>query len=260
MMTARNAYGVTFVELMVVVALLTVVSSAGFILMNSTQTIWEVTDTRMRLQQDTRQALQRLSAELQESGMDSLGALQVSVLDGVGPNGSDILRFSIPLCLCGTSPLDSSGDVRNWGASLMWGQAGCTDNYPVQNNGKVAICHLPPGNPDNAQNLNVNENAVKAHLAHGDWIGACAACDPGTVTYKDTEYLIDGNENLIRRVLDLNGAVVASVTFARNVADFQAQLGAGQSMVDVTIQLSDLARQRVVTVNSGAKIKLRNIN
>lgn len=260
MITTRNANGVTFVELMVVVALLSVVSSAGFILFNSSQTIWEVTDTRMRLQQDARQALSRLSVELQESGMDSAGALQVTLFDGVGPNGSDILRFSIPLCLCGTSPIDSNGDVRNWGAPLVWGQSGCANNYTVQNNGKVAICHLPPGNPGNTQNLNVSENAIKAHLAHGDWIGACAACDPGAVTNTHIEYLIDGNENFIRRVLDGSGTVVASVIFARNVTAFQAALGGGQSTVDVNIELLDTARQRAVTVTADAKIKLRNIN
>ena len=38
---------------------------------------------------------------------------------------------------------------------------------------KVAICHIPPGNPDNAHTINVDDNAVPAHLAHGDTLGEC---------------------------------------------------------------------------------------
>ncbi len=38
---------------------------------------------------------------------------------------------------------------------------------------KVTICHIPPGNPDNAHTIEVSENAVAAHLAHGDTLGPC---------------------------------------------------------------------------------------
>ena len=33
---------------------------------------------------------------------------------------------------------------------------------------KVLICHIPPGNPDNAHIISVSVNAVPAHVAHGD--------------------------------------------------------------------------------------------
>jgi predicted lipid-binding transport protein (Tim44 family) len=38
---------------------------------------------------------------------------------------------------------------------------------------KVAICHRPPGNPDNPNTIFVPESAVPAHLAHGDTRGPC---------------------------------------------------------------------------------------
>lgn len=38
---------------------------------------------------------------------------------------------------------------------------------------KVTICHIPPGNPANAQTLEVAATAVADHLAHGDVLGAC---------------------------------------------------------------------------------------
>ena len=40
-------------------------------------------------------------------------------------------------------------------------------------NKKVVICHFPPDNPDKASTLSVAKPALKAHLAHGDSIGAC---------------------------------------------------------------------------------------
>ncbi|MFY9824868.1 MAG: calcium-binding EGF-like domain-containing protein [Thermoanaerobaculia bacterium] len=45
---------------------------------------------------------------------------------------------------------------------------------------KVTICHVPPGNPDNAHTISVSPNAVPAHLAHGDYLGECIKqCPPG---------------------------------------------------------------------------------
>ena len=39
--------------------------------------------------------------------------------------------------------------------------------------GKVCLCHIPPGNPDNAHTICVGAPAVKAHLGHGDSLGEC---------------------------------------------------------------------------------------
>jgi hypothetical protein len=38
---------------------------------------------------------------------------------------------------------------------------------------KVQVCHTPSGNPDNAHTITVSEDAVQAHLGHGDYLGAC---------------------------------------------------------------------------------------
>ena len=42
--------------------------------------------------------------------------------------------------------------------------------------GKVAVCHVPPGNPGNPQSLMVSGSALQAHLGHGDSLGACSIC------------------------------------------------------------------------------------
>lgn len=40
---------------------------------------------------------------------------------------------------------------------------------------KVQVCHRPPGNPANFHTINISQNALPAHLAHGDLVGACNA-------------------------------------------------------------------------------------
>jgi hypothetical protein len=45
-------------------------------------------------------------------------------------------------------------------------------------NAKVQVCHIPPGNPSNFHTITISENALQAHLGHGDLAGACFAhCD-----------------------------------------------------------------------------------
>jgi cysteine-rich repeat protein len=56
---------------------------------------------------------------------------------------------------------------------------------------KVTLCHAPPGNPGNAHTITVGEPAVRAHLAHGDTLGACgaacpASCDDGSLCTSDS--------------------------------------------------------------------------
>lgn len=50
-------------------------------------------------------------------------------------------------------------------------------NNPCDKTGKVLVCHLPPGNPENVQMICISENAVAAHLAHGCYVGECDGSD-----------------------------------------------------------------------------------
>ncbi len=65
---------------------------------------------------------------------------------------------------------------------------GETDGDMVDDNGdsdgdgsaeKVVVCHIPPGNPDNARTIEVSPDALDAHLAHGDVVGECVVDDNG---------------------------------------------------------------------------------
>ncbi|MCR9251462.1 MAG: DUF4382 domain-containing protein [bacterium] len=39
--------------------------------------------------------------------------------------------------------------------------------------GRITICHIPPGNPDNARTIEIDASAWPAHEAHGDYLGEC---------------------------------------------------------------------------------------
>jgi hypothetical protein len=76
------------------------------------------------------------------------------------------------------APLQPSGDAQGPG----YGYGGA----------KVTLCHIPPGNPDNAHTITVGSPAVPAHLAHGDTLGPCpdgptAAADNGNTGKKSKE-------------------------------------------------------------------------
>jgi hypothetical protein len=43
---------------------------------------------------------------------------------------------------------------------------------------KITICHIPPGNPNNPQTIEIPMSAWPAHQAHGDQLGACKEPEP----------------------------------------------------------------------------------
>ncbi len=47
------------------------------------------------------------------------------------------------------------------------------------NNNKVLVCHIPPGNNNNPQSICISANAVATHLAHGCYVGPCGSFKGG---------------------------------------------------------------------------------
>ncbi len=58
---------------------------------------------------------------------------------------------------------------------------------------KVIICHIPPGNPGKAHTIQISRSALKAHLAHGDTLGACRL--PPASQTKKTDNVQGGKDN-----------------------------------------------------------------
>jgi len=128
---------------------------------------------------------------------DGTCALEVDFNDEVNATGQDDIHFS------GTCTLDEasqtltleSGEVLTYAlegddvlilsgvvpeVNAVLGTSGpLTLTLERQENDKVAICHIPPGNPDNAHTITVSQSALAAHLGHGDYEGECEDDDEG---------------------------------------------------------------------------------
>lgn len=211
-----NNKGMSLVEIMVVVGILSLLGGGIFMTMTAGRRAWSDTDIQMQLQESLRLTFQKVSRELRESGVDSGAVLQVTIGDGAGVGSTDTLIFSMPvICQAGGSVTDSNGDVANWGAPLTWG---CTNSTCMD--------------ADN---------------------------DCATVDYKFVDYRIDGNNQLLRRVLDGTNTVVKSDVFAQNVSDFQAALSANQKAVVLTIAVTGVSdTQRQLSATGSQTVYLRN--
>ena len=118
--------GFSLVELMVVLVIFVIFMGVVFMTMMAGHNSWTDTATAMDLRQNIRLTLDRVSDELRESGSAAGGTMEVTINNNVGVNGSDVLRFSIPvICEASGSVMDTNGDVAHWGAPLTWG---CTDS------------------------------------------------------------------------------------------------------------------------------------
>lgn len=105
---------------------------------------------------------------------------------------------------------------------------------------KVDVCHAPPGNPENAHTISVSKNAVPAHLAHGDILGACpqtaSEIDPPNVTL---------DPSLLPAPIQIAGVDGGDM---RNVARMNSEIGDGyqfdfveNEIYLITDRLEDLA-------------------
>jgi len=73
----------------------------------------------------------------------------------------------------------SNGNSGNSGDSQQQGNAtSASSGSGSQADHKQAVCHIPPGNPDNAHTIVVDDSAVQTHLDHGDTLGPCPE-EPG---------------------------------------------------------------------------------
>lgn len=259
-MQIKGHNGFTLIEAVIVMGLFSVLMGGASLVLFSGRSVWTTIDTQIQLQENLRNAVERVSKELKETGSDANGVMQLIINGGTGVNGSDIIRLSIPVCVCSNIVIDANGDVDNWGAPLIWGDLSCiTDVNTIvpEANGKVDICHLPPGNPENEQDLNVVLSSVSAHLAHGDWVGGCAPCT--TNSNKFIEYRLDSDNQLVRWVLDNSGAFVKEDVFAQNITDFQVSLSGSRDVATVVITASrSTVFNRLMTKTYSMDVLLRN--
>jgi hypothetical protein len=77
--------------------------------------------------------------------------------------------------------------IMSFGVSPLNSPWQINPSVALAKNAKVQICHVPPGNPTNAQTLTISENAIASHLENHelDFLGPCppscaeVECDDG---------------------------------------------------------------------------------
>jgi len=212
----RKNCGLTLVEMTVVLIIFSMISAGIYAVFSTGQVIWFNTEASIELQQNVRIVLEKITREMHESGFDKNGVSQFTVSDGTGVNGTDVVRFSIPvLCQNNMNVIDANGDVAYWGAPLTWG---CTDSSCMD-----------------------------------------ADDDCSTADYKYIQYLMNSNNELIRRVLGSNNAMIREDVFARHIVDFQAAADVDGDLITLQITArKNSALNAVIAASTSMDVNLRN--
>lgn len=123
----------------------------------------------------------------------------------------------------------------------------------VKNNEKVSICHKAGKNNEPAVTIRVSENAMKAHMNHGDVMGECTEVNNGTFS-----------DIFIRKRTDYYNTLQDSyeqVTYSRSILDYALERLTGARTQLVTLQNSnapaaDIERRRLLVVDLEDNVSL----
>lgn len=116
-----NLRGFSLTELLIAMSILVFLLTAVFSLLGQAQSSFFTADTGIDLRNSLRLSSERIALELRNTGYQN-NVAQFTILNNVGVNSSDILRFSIPvLCSSTSTLLDANGNPSYWGASFNWG-------------------------------------------------------------------------------------------------------------------------------------------
>ena len=252
----RQTRGFTIVELLVTTLIFAVILAGMYSALLAGQSAWSATDTQIRLQEVLRKTIQRVAMELEESGDDGNGLMQVTISDNTGTNATDVLTFSVPMCVCSNTPINANGDVANWGAPLNFGKTNCPADVTRNSDGTINICHVTT-NPNTQTDTQITPAELDGHLAHGDWLGSCTACS--IAGNKFVEYAINANNRLLRRVRNSVNALVKEETISENVTGLQAVFSADQNVVTLTVTaMTNTTQNRQITVSRVLNVRLKN--
>ena len=110
------------------------------------------------------------------------------------------------------------------------------------NNNKVKVCHIPPGNNSNPQNLCIASSAVATHLAHGCKLGDCPGAKNGSYEEEDEH---------------MGGLVVNEVKVYPNPNNGSFTIELPTGMEQASIAVLDMAGKVIVKqVANGSKVQV----
>jgi hypothetical protein len=108
----------------------------------------------------------------------------------VNPSGKLKINLKIFRDQDGDGEADDSFTIRITGREAGEPSSGITDAQTLGAGDKVAICHAPPGNPDNEHTIVVAPSALDDHVSHGDEL---EACDGDLVDGEPDGDMVDGD-------------------------------------------------------------------
>lgn len=107
---------------------------------------------------------------------------------------------------------------------------------------KVTICHVPPGNPDNAKTITVGAPSARAHLSHGDTLGECEG-DGGNGDETDT------TPPVISNIVATPNATSTTITWTTDEDSTSAVEYASESL-DTASSTTEIIDETLVTSHS----------
>ncbi len=136
----------------------------------------------------------RLAHENQEpcDSLDQVGPFEMTITEGVvtlaedsfplGAGARSVVRNG-RFEMCAETLADFDGSISVGNVSFEFGRLRGGEE-------PVTLCHIPPGNPDDAHTITIGASA-EAHLAHGDYLGECEEQDENP---QDDDWGDDGDE------------------------------------------------------------------
>ena len=146
---------------------------------------------------------------------------------------------------------------------IDWGINNWAERKHPKNQKKVSICHNPSGNDSgNSVTINVSENAVQAHLNHGDIIGNCSnnysdrwsreyiqSRETVYNTYEQTYETMSYSESLLKYAMEKLLGVKTNLNTSRvNLSAQEVQRREGL-ILDLQNNVTDLENQLDLTRN-----------
>ncbi len=215
----RRRQGFTLVEMLVSIAILVVLTAIIFGFVLSAQAAFNNADAGIQLRNNFRNANEKMAWELSHTGHDGTGAAQYVITAGTGVNGSDIIRFSVPVMCDATSTfLDATSYPAHWGAQLTWGCDSRTTN--------VVGCT--------------------------DANGVCS-----TVEYKYIQYALNASGAIVRSVLSPALNLVASATIADSMTNMHFSVAGTELTFTLSGQKRSMSGA-MLTASTSRSVRLMN--
>ena len=204
--------GMTLAEVLLSVCIMLMLLTAVYTLMGDARTAYYTAQTGSDLRTSLRQSMQKMEMELRNTGYDGCGQAMFTIASGTGVNGTDTIRFSIPvICSTGATLLDCNGAQANCDASNH-----CT-----------------------APNHFISPGHWGAPLTWGCNSSTCMDADNNcaTVEYQFVQYALNNSGQLMRNVLSPALAVVATQTLGQNITAVRFALSGGSTSL-LTLSLT----------------------